>query len=56
MHSASNGYCTTREVRTGADNHLLTPDELRDEAMGTALSHIHIIRDILAVPDEDYIE
>jgi len=54
MHSASNGHCNTRKVRTGADNRLLTSDELRDDAMVTSLSHIHIIRDILAVPDEEY--
>ena len=54
MHSASNGHCEIRKVRTGKDNYLLTPDELRDEAMQTALSHIDIVRRIAEVPDEDY--
>jgi len=54
MHSASNGHAATRKIRTGADNHLLTPDELRDDAMVTALSHIEIIREILEVPDEEW--
>ena len=54
MHSASNGHCETRIVRTGKDNHLLTPKELRDETMKTALSHISIINDIIEVPDAEW--
>ncbi len=52
MHSASNGHCSIRTVKQG--DHLLTSEELRDDAMQTALTHIHIIRDIAEVPDEEY--
>ena len=54
MHSASNGHCETRKVRTGADNHLLTPEELRDDAMQTAMSHIHTIGEIIELPDKEW--
>ena len=54
MHSATNGHCEKRKVRTGADNHLLTPEELRDDAMQTAKSHIQIISDIIEVPDDEW--
>ena len=54
MHSASNGHCEKRIVTTGADNHRLTPEELRGEAMETAKRHIEIINDILKTPDEEW--
>jgi hypothetical protein len=54
MHSASNGHCETRVVRTGKDNHLLTPEELRDDAMQTAKSHIETINRIIEIPDEEW--
>jgi len=54
MHSASNGHCETRVVRTGEDNHLLTPEELRDDAMQTAKSHIETINRIIEIPDEKW--
>ncbi len=47
MHSASNGHCTTRVVRTGEENRLLTADELRDDSMKTAASHIDTIGKII---------
>ena len=54
MHSASNGHCEIRKVRTGKENRLLTPEELRDDAMQTAKSHIQIISDIIEVPDDEW--
>ncbi len=47
LHSASNGHCLTRIVRTGDDNHLLSPEELVTDAMQTAQRHIEIIGKII---------
>jgi len=47
MTSAITGHCNARTVRTGEDNHLLTPDELRDDAMKTAKRHIELIDEII---------
>ena len=52
MHSASNGHCEKRVVWRGDKK--LTPDELRDCAMESAMSHIRIVRSIAEVPDEEY--
>ena len=52
MHSASNGHCETRVVWRGDEK--LTPDELRDSAMETAMRHIKIVENIAEVPDEEY--
>lgn len=54
MHSASNGHCSKRIVRRGKDNHLLTPDELRDSAMDAAMAHMHIIDAIIEMPDKEW--
>lgn len=52
MHSASNGHCETRIVWQGDKK--LTPDELRDDEMETAMRHIHIIDEIIEMPDEEW--
>jgi hypothetical protein len=54
MHSASNGHCETRTVMTGADNRLLSPEELRDDAMKTSMRHIEIINEIIECPDNKW--
>ncbi len=54
MHSASNGHCETRTVRTGKDNHLLTSEELRDDAMESALRHMQIIAQIIEIPINEW--
>jgi len=46
MHAASNGHATTREVVRG-DDHKLTQDELRDDAMNTAKTHLHNARNVM---------
>ena len=56
IHSATNKHCETRKVRTGADNRLLTPEELRDDAMECAKRHIETISDILDIPDKEWRE
>lgn len=54
MHSASNGHCETSHVMRG--DHQLTPDELRDRAMATANTHINIIREVIDVPDKEWMK
>ena len=46
MHSATNGYATTRKLYHG-NGILYTADELRDEAMATSLRHIHRMHDLI---------
>lgn len=58
MHSASNGTCLNRTLYKYVDRDqvLLTPDELRQEAMRTALSHIQnfnqAMDDLMGLDDE----
>ena len=54
MHSATNGLGETRVVRTGEDNHLLTPEELRNDTMETAKRHIERIGKIIEIPDDEW--
>lgn len=42
MHAASNGHAATREVHKGIDGPLMTPDELRDDAMQTSKRHMQL--------------
>ena len=49
MHSATNGHATIRTMYHGgiAAGQLFTPDELRNEAMQTAMNHIHRFNDLI---------
>lgn len=49
MNSATNGHATIRTMYHGgiAAGQLFTPDELRDEAMRTAMNHIQRFNDLI---------
>ena len=46
MNSATNGHTTSRKIYRG-DGHLLSPEELRDDAMQTAGRHIKRHSDLI---------
>lgn len=45
MHSATNGHAATRKITTG-DDHELTPEELRDDAMKISQRHMHLYMEV----------
>lgn len=60
MQSATNGTCLNRTIYKYVDNERvrLTPDELRQEAMSTAMTHIQnfndAMDDLMGLDDEAF--
>lgn len=50
MHAATNGHAATRTIHKGAsDGPKMTADELRDEAMQTAMRHIQRFSELAGI-------